>query len=201
MASVRYPGLFLAKTFALLGLLLLVSCSSTQPVNTGIAQSTHKSALGDQYRGDYAKALADLEANNNAQAANALTKVMANNPGFVAGWANLALAQLRAGDAAKAKQAMDNALQLDPQSAPLKNLAGLIAVEIGTYKDAEQYYEQALQLNPNLANAHYNLALLNDIHYQNVPKAIEHYERYIALINTADPDTEAWITELKRNLK
>ena len=185
----------------LCGILLLAGCSSTPTVDRGIAQSTSKTSLDEKFRGDYASALKNLEAKEYAQASSGLNKIVANNPGFVDGWANLALAQLRANDIAQAKQAAANAHQLEPQSATLENLLGLIDVEDGAYKTAEKHYSRALELNPNLANAHYNLALLNDVYYQNIANAIKHYERYLALINNADPDTEAWVAELKRKLK
>lgn len=183
------------------GILLLAGCSSAPTTNRGIAQSTSKSSLDEKFRGDYASALKNLEAKEYTQASSGLNKIVASNPGFVDGWANLALAQLKTNDITQAKQSATNALQLEPQSATLENLLGLINVEDGAYKTAEKHYARALELNPNLANAYYNVALLNDIYYQNVPKAIQHYERYLALINNADPDTEAWVAELKRKLK
>jgi len=181
-------------------MLFLAGCVSAPPSSTGISQATNKSGLNEKYRSEYLRALNALEEKNYKPASVTLNKVMADNPGFVEGWANLALAQLHAGDIQAAKQSVNNALQLD-QQAGLYNLAGLVAAEDGAYKTAEQHYARAIQINPNLANAHYNLALLNDIYYQNITKAIQYYERYLALINDADPDTEAWVQELKRNLK
>ena len=183
------------------GLFFLAGCASAPPSSTGIAQATNKSGLNEKYRSEYLRALNALEEKNYKPASAALSKVMADNSGFVEGWGNLALAQLHNGEIQAAKQSVNNALQLEQQGAALYNLAGLIAAEDGAYKTAEQHYARALQINPNLANAHYNLALLNDIYYQNIAKAIQHYERYLALINEADPDTEAWVQELKRNLK
>ena len=182
-------------------MLLLEGCTSTAPTTTGIAQSTDKTPLNEKFRGDYAKALEEIETKKFTQASTALIRIMAENPGFTEGWANLALAQLRSGDIAAAKQSANNAFQLEQQSAPLQNLLGLISVEDGAYKAAEKYYLRALELKPDFANVHYNLALLNDIYYQNIAKAIQHYERYLALIKNTDPDTEAWVSELKRNLE
>lgn len=181
--------------------LLLAGCTSTTPSTSDISQSTNKTSLNEKYRSDYAKALAEIEAKNFAQASAGLSRIMNDNPGFAEGWANLALAQLRAGNIGDAKQAANNASKLEQQSAPLQNLLGLINVEDGAYKTAEKHYARALELKPDFANAHYNLALLNDIYYQNIAKAIQHYERYLALIKNTDPDTEAWVAELKRNLK
>lgn len=191
----------LTRTLGFGCVFFLASCATTPPASTGIDQATRKSVLSEQYRSDYAKAIADLDAQNYDHASTLLNRITANNPGFVEGWANLSLAQLHTGNISQAKQTANNALTLEPQSASLYNLLGLISVESGAYKDAEQHYARALQLNPELANAHFNLGLLNDIYYQNIAKAIQHYERYLALINTADPDTESWVAELKRNVK
>lgn len=188
--------IFLIGTF-----LALAGCTST-PSNTAvIAQSTSKSVLNEKFRSNYTNALNDLEKNNYAQASSALASIMTENQGFAEGWANLALAQLKVGNIAQARQSANNALQLDRQSAAVENLLGLINVEDGAYKTAEQHYVRALELNPTQANTYYNLALLNDIYYQNKAKAIQYYERYLVLISRADPDTEAWVTELKSNLK
>lgn len=188
-------------TFFIANTLLLASCSTTHPTTEKINQSTGKTVLPEKFRNDYTKAIADIEATKYRQATSSLHRIMADNPGFTDGWANLALAQLRAGDIQQAKQSALNAVQLEQNSASLENLLGLIHVEDGSYKNAENNYKRALELNPAFANAHYNLALLNDIYYQNITRAIQHYERYLALINKADPDTEAWVAELKRNIK
>lgn len=192
-------------TLAIIGLLSLVTvitgCASKAPSSTGIAQSTLKSGLSENSRQDYLNAINELEGKDYQRASSNLQRVMAGNPGFVEGWGNLALAQLHLGEIQTAKQSLDNALQLDQESAMLQNLAGLIAIEEGMYEIAEKYYMRAISLNPSMANAHYNLALLHDIYYQDIGKAIQHYERYLSLINNADTDTEAWVQELKRNLK
>jgi Tfp pilus assembly protein PilF len=186
--------------FSISAALLLSGCSTNQPTTSGIAQSTGKTTLNEKFRSDYTKALNQLIGSHYAQANTELSRIMADNPGFAEGWANLALAQLKTGNIAEAKKSATKALQLEQKSAPLQNLLGLINVEDGAYKTAEQHYARALELAPNFANAHYNLALLSDIYYQNTAKAIQYYERYLALLNNADPDTEAWVAELKRKL-
>lgn len=186
--------------FLLSGLLSLASCTSTAPKTAGIDQPTSKAALDEKFRDDYDSALRDMSAKQYQRASSGLNRVMANNPGYLEGWCNLALAYLRSGDIPQAKQAADKAAQLQQRSAPLENLLGLISVEDGAYKTAEQHYIKAITLDPSFANAHYNLALLNDIFFQDIAKAVQHYERYLSLIRNADPDTEAWVVELKRNL-
>lgn len=186
--------------FLLSAALLLGGCASKQANTSGIAKSTDKTTLNEKFRGDYIKALNQLTNKNYTQADAELNRIMTDNPGFAEGWANLALAQLKAGNITQAMQSANNAAQLEPQSAAVHNLLGLINVGNGAYKIAEQHYVRAIELNPKLANAHYNMGLLNDIFYQNSAIAIQHYERYLVLLNNTDPDTEAWIAELKRKL-
>ena len=191
----------LTKAFIISSGIFLISCSSTPQKSTEVNQATQSAPLNEQYRNDYKKAISDLDAKKYDQASAALNQIMKNNTGFAEGWANLGLAELHGDNIAKAKSAANNALKLEPESAALYNLLGLIAVANGAFKEAEQHYARALQINPNFSNTQYNLGLLNDLYYQNLAQAIQHYERYLALINTADPDTEAWVAELKRNLQ
>jgi len=79
--------------------------------------------------------------------------------------------------------------------------ATLIAVSRGKYKEAETHYLTAIKLDNKNASAHYNLALLYDVFYQDIRSAIPHYEQYLALINQEDEDTLNWVEELKLNLQ
>ena len=184
-----------------ISVLVFSGCSATPKPSGAIAQSVQKTSLSENSRPGYTQALNKLKNKNYSDASNDLQKIMTENPGFIEGWSNLALAQLKAGNISQAKQALDNAIKLEQNSALIENLAGLIDVENGSYKSAEQHYATAIRLNPNLANSQYNLALLYDVYYQNVPKAIQHYERYLALTNSVDAETTSWVEELKRKLQ
>lgn len=115
--------------------------------------------------------------------------------------ANLALSYYHLADYPLAKQHVDMALSLAAHSAEAQNLAGLIAIEQNKHKDAETYFKKALQLNNQFANAHFNIALLYDIYYQNIQGAYDHYLQYLNLVGYKDQQTMDWVEQLKYSLE
>jgi len=189
--------------YALLAMaVLLVGGCSSGPASTGDAPalSAKTAPLAEKDRTAYTNALAELEKGNAKEAAAALTKIANANPGYLNVWINLATANYKLKDLEATKRAIVQAHQLQPTSAEINNIRGLISTEEGRYKDAEQLYLAALKLDPKNANTHYNLALLYDIYYQDLPQAISHYESYLSLSNQKDEQTEAWRDELKQIL-
>ena len=81
------------------------------------------------------------------------------------------------------------------------NLSGLLNVEKADYQAAEKDYLAAIALKKDYPAAHYNLANLYDVFYQDINKAIAHYEQYLALTDNADKNTISWVNELKAKLK
>lgn len=184
-----------------MAVLLISACSSGPTSNREATPLNTKAtplAAGD--RAAYTSALADLEKGNVKAAAATLTKIANNNPGFFDGWINLAIANYQLKDIAGAKRALAHAQQLQTTSAQLNNIRALISTEDGQYKDAEQLYLASLKLEPKNASTHYNLALLYDIYYQDLPQAVAHYESYLSLSSQKDEETEAWTAELKQKL-
>ena len=66
------------------------------------------------------------------------------------------------------------------------------------YKQQKKHYKEAIENKNDYAIAHYNLALLYDIYFQDVAKAIPHYEKYMELINNEDKNTADWLEQIKR---
>jgi tetratricopeptide (TPR) repeat protein len=181
--------------------LLISACSSGPTSNNDATPLNAKSTpLAAKDSAVYSSALANFEKGNVKAAATALTKITQDNPGYFDGWINLAIANYQLKDLAAAKRALAHAQQLQATSAQLNNIRALISTEDGQYKDAEQLYLASLKLEPKNANTHYNLALLYDIYYQDLPQAVAHYESYLALSSQKDEETEAWTAELKQKL-
>jgi uncharacterized protein YdbL (DUF1318 family) len=53
----------------------------------------------------------------------------------------------------------------------------------------------AIGLDPNYSYALYNIAILHDIYLQDTGKALEYYNRYLALV-TDDAATRSWVEHL-----
>lgn len=181
---------------------LLISACSSGPTSNNDATPLNAKAtpLAAKDSAIYSSALANFEKGNVKAAAAALTKITQDNPGYFDGWINLAIANYQLKDLAAAKRALAQAQQLQATSAQLNNIRALISTEDGQYKDAEQLYLASLKLEPKNASTHYNLALLYDIYYQDLPQAVAHYESYLALSSQKDEETEAWTAELKQKL-
>lgn len=190
------------RLFTLIIVSALLSACATGPTSPTTTATTNAKAapLAEKDRSAYANAINALGKGKAKEAAALLTNIAAANPGYVDAWVNLAIANYTIKSNAEAKRAIEHAHNLQPQSAEISNIQGLIYAEEGRYKEAEQLYLAALKLDSKNASTHYNLALLYDIYYQDIAKAIPHYESYLALSSQKDEDTEAWTDELKQTL-
>lgn len=196
------PELNILKIAGLLIIVLLLNACTTKsgtPKDTPVT-STTAAPLADKDIPLYTNAIAALNAGNAKESAASLTRVTEKNPGYLDAWVNLAIAEYSLKRINEAKRAIGQAHILQSQSADISNIQALICIDDGRYKEAEQHYLTALKLDANNANVHYNLALFYDIYYQDIAKAIPHYEHYLSLLNQKDEETEAWTEELKNTL-
>ena len=150
---------------------------------------------------DYARALKQLSAGEAEKAEKTLSKLSRSHSSHMGLWINLANARYQTNNFTAATDALTQAKTINAKAAEIYNLSGLIAVEQQDYKTAESLYLKALSLNKNYANAHYNLALVYDIFYQDISNALIHYQQYLALIPEGDAATSSWVEELKLSLK
>src|SRR5688572_973314 len=65
------------------------------------------------------------------------------------------------GSFAESLKILDEACASDPRDARLANLQGLLRMELRDPAGARASLERAIALSPNLADAHFNLALLH----------------------------------------
>lgn len=115
--------------------------------------------------------------------------------------ANLALAFYELGEYQEAFKHAFIASSLAPKNPQIHNLKGLIAVKIQKFKDAEKHYQEALNIESKYALAHYNLAVLCDVYFQDIPRAYKHYNEYLTLVNQSDQDVKDWVEQLKYSIE
>lgn len=149
----------------------------------------------------YQGALANIQKGDAEKAVKSLDKLAQAHPQHVGLWINLAVARYENNQIKEAADALAHAKKIHGDIAEIHNLSGLIAVKQGEYPAAEKEYQAAIKLKKNYADAHYNLALMYDIFYQDIAKAVEHYEQYLTLVNGDDKETSTWVEELKLTLK
>jgi tetratricopeptide (TPR) repeat protein len=67
----------------------------------------------------------------------------------------------------------------------------------GQFAKAREAYERAIALDPNYAQAVLNLGILNDMYLWDAKRALELYDRYLALTPGGDAVVTKWIADLK----
>lgn len=185
-----------------LALLVLTGCATQSPTDrTSDSVTARPTSLTPAEAKNYQNAMARIEDGEAGQAIGSLKKLTQAHPGQPGIWLNLAIAQYQDGKLDEAKTTLEQAQRLNNKISEIYNLAGLIAVDQGDYTAADKHYQTALKLNKHFADAHYNLALLCDIFYQDIGRAVDHYQQYLGLIKHEDKATTAWVEELKLTLK
>jgi tetratricopeptide (TPR) repeat protein len=191
----------------LFALLILLSACSNNVKPTADSSKQNQVAvkqgrdLSDNEKIEYQQAIEALTANDLPKAEKLLQKLSDKAGASTAVSANLALTYYKQQRYDLAEKQINNALAVNEANAETQNIAGLIAVEMKKHQAAENYYKRALALNPDFANAHYNIALLYDIYFQDIPNAYNHYKKYLSLVGDSDKETKEWVEQLQFSLK
>jgi len=189
-------------------LIILGGCTTTPStdISPGPSVSTTKDnrvkvnkSSGDEIA-QYRQAITELNNGNLEKAKLQLLEIVKIQPDLAGPWGNLALIYIKQGQLNRAEENLEIALKNNPNMAQLLNMAGYLETKKGNINVAIDLYEKAITQKPDYALAHYNLALLYDIYLQDLPKAVEYYEKYLALIGTEDKKTKDWVEELKLNI-
>lgn len=187
---------------------LLSSCSSQPPVKPEVQDAVNKTELSQTKKAPqqidetkFRQGILALEENNLDKARRLFTEFSRVNPNLAGPLTNLALVHYKNGELDKALQRVNRAIEINPDQAQAYHLRAQLKIENRDINQAEKDFLKALQLKPDYFNAHYNLALLYDIYFQDIPLAIKHYERYRSLISFPDEATDEWIIHLKGTLE
>jgi tetratricopeptide (TPR) repeat protein len=90
-------------------------------------------------------------------------------------------------------------LALDPAYAPALNQQGMLFRKTGNFFEAESAYLKAVTASPDYALAHYNLGVLNELYFQRLDTALQHFEQYQSIVGE-DKQVERWIADLRRRV-
>lgn len=69
------------------------------------------------------------------------------------------------------------------------------------FRDAANLLEQGVEAAPDVAQLHYNLAVISELYLLDLDKALVHYQRYRALTAEEDKLVAGWIADLERRLQ
>jgi Flp pilus assembly protein TadD len=207
----KRPMLNKAKNLALMSYCVtLLACSpqktkpdaysSTQATAQAAADSIENSSLSISTQQEYFEALTAINNDNLDLAINTLERLHRIQPAHMQSHLNLAIAHFKKGNFDKANIYATELESSKVSNAALENLLGLIAVEKKAYVKAKKHYLAAIGLNKNYPEPYYNLALLNDIFFQDIATAYTYYQQYIELV-PSDNKTKSWANELKFSLE
>jgi Flp pilus assembly protein TadD len=113
---------------------------------------------------------------------------------------NLAILQVKTGRFDDAEKSLRTAVDRNGSNAQAFNQLGIVYRKLGRFKEADVAYQRAVEIDPNYAIAYLNLGVLCDLYLQQPQRALEAYERYLALAGTPDEKVNGWVTELKKRL-
>ncbi|MEL6301978.1 MAG: tetratricopeptide repeat protein [Pseudomonadota bacterium] len=150
---------------------------------------------------DYANAQTLLSVEDYAGAVQILEPLAQSAPEYPAIATTLAIAwrQMERSDDALAM--LQSTLAVHDGYAPGWNEVGILHREAGRFADAEAAYLKAVTVNPDYALAHFNLGILLDLYLAQHSRALEHYERYQALVPDEDKQVKRWIADISRRIE
>jgi Flp pilus assembly protein TadD len=186
-----------AKSLAQLGELWPARYARQEQTEALVDDATDSPTAGT----DYGRALALMQAQQYAAAADLLEAVADGEPRLPDVELNLAIAYTQLGRDVDAELAVGQVLAHMPESSVAHNLQGILNRRAGRFTQARDAYGQALRLRPDYPMAHINLGILCDIYLQNADCAMQHYEEYLSLSATEDSQVALWIADLEQRRK
>jgi Flp pilus assembly protein TadD len=137
-----------------------------------------------------------LRTGRNADAERGFRALVQSNPELGGPHANLGVIDRQAGKLAESATELEQAVRLNPRQPLYLNQLGITYRQQGQFVKARDAYEKAIALDPDYAAPYLNLGILNDLYLGDGKRALELYDRYLALA-PSDATVTKWIAELK----
>jgi len=181
-------------------ILLLVGCATSPSSATKKSNALTQGFTPDE-QASYQNAINLISTGNEDKAIAALIRLSQSHPDHFGAKLNLATALYKQKKLNEASDALQKAKAINANSPEAYNLAGLISIEKAEYTKAEKEYLAAIALKDNYADAHYNLALVYDLFFQDLENAVIQYEKYLLLVAGKDQVVDKWVAGLKQKIK
>ena len=88
-------------------------------------------------------------------------------------------------------------MKASPNQALYFNQLGITYRQQGQFKKAAEAYERAIELDANYTSPLLNLGILHDLYLWDGKRALELYDRYLALSPGGDAVVSKWVADLK----
>lgn len=99
-----------------------------------------------------------------------------------------------------AVEAWKKAVELDPTNAVTVNNLALVLKDQYRFSEAATLLEKGITHSPDVAELHYNLAVISELYLLDLETALDHYSRYRTLTEEDDQRVAGWIADLERRL-
>ena len=146
---------------------------------------------------DFDQALDAMNAGHAEEAAPVLLALTRSNADLGGPHANLGMIYRQEGKAAEAVAELEQAVRLNPQQPVFLNQLGIAYRQQGQFAKARDAYEKAIELDPNYPAPYLNLGILFDLYFWDSKRALELYDRYLALTPGGDDKVVKWVADIK----
>lgn len=189
--------------------LLLSGCGSspTQPERAsgkGEAEQAGgvaaEPALPPEAVQQFERAVTLMSSGDLAQAEQSFRSLATAYPAYSGPLLNLGILHAKAGKLDEAEKTIREAVARNGNNAAAFNQLGIVYRKLGRFQEADEAYTRAVQVDPKYALAYLNLGVLCDLYLQEPQRALEAYERYLALAESPDAKVNGWVTELKKRI-
>ena len=194
-------------------LALLAACQSAPPrASRGAAQDQHSAAaesdaaagvtpdtapIPERAAEQYAQALQLMKSGRNTDAELEFQQLVAGYPQLTGPQLNLGLLYLSDSRLPEAETAFKTVLENSPTNVVAGNELGIVERKLGKFTEAEMAYQRTIAADPNYAPAHLNLGVLYDLYLAQPQKALEEFERYVAIAGE-NKQVTGWLAELRK---
>ncbi len=145
----------------------------------------------------YDEARRQMRAGNAAEAERGFRALVQSNPEFGGPHANLGALLRQAGKLPEAVAEGEKAVAANPKQPVYLNQLGISYRQNGQFAKAREAYESAIELDPAYASPLLNLGILHDLYLADSKRALELYDKYLALSPGGDAVVSKWVADLK----
>ncbi len=173
------------------------AADSSSPADAAAAAAV--APVPERAAAEYAQALQLMKAGKSGDAELEFQQLALAYPQFAGPQVNLGLLYLHDSRLTDAETAFKEALARNPGSAVAANELGIVERKLGKFDAAQAAYAQAIAAQPGYASAHLNLGVLYDLYLDQPQKALDEFERYVAIAGD-NKQVAGWIAELHKRV-